>query len=179
MVFLRNVDSSSSSQDGKNVFHSFLTHQTDRIKCKKNYAEGCRRDPWDYQRYMDLVKNCLKTIIKISKEIGIESQKNYTEEILSRAHFIGDNPVGYIAEKSFQHRVTTVQAGNQLSSSFEKLCMQLQIHARKKIYRGFDADAVAQDLNKFFNTWEFFESQYRQDLDDARDFFDSQIKEND
>ena len=166
---------SSLQQDNselKELFQSYLDSHRERLTFKRN-ALGYRENPWNYQNYIYVVKICLKSIEKIFESLKIEGENYFSETTLSHAHIICNNPKDAIGDKVFQYRNVTVESAKNLCTSFDTLCMNLQVHAMKLKIRGFDRGSLIDNLSKFKVVWNNFESNLLSDQNAAKKHFAS------
>ncbi|NGX36600.1 MAG: hypothetical protein K1000chlam1_01449, partial [Candidatus Anoxychlamydiales bacterium] len=110
----------------KELFQSYLDSHRERLTFKKN-AQNYHENPWNYQNYIFAVKTCLENIEKIFESLKIQGENSFSERTLSQAHIIRDNPKDAIGDKVFQYRNITVESAKNLCTSFDTLCMNLQV----------------------------------------------------
>lgn len=161
----------------KKLIQSYLVHSEDRVKyknhaqiCKDN--EGSQIDPWEYQKYRALVKNCLDSISEIYKTLG-STPESYPEKILIDAHFIKQLNAGFIGDKKITHRKITINLAESLHLIFEKLTVQLNVFSRSIKYSStgnYDVSDILKSLNEFSITWKDFTTTLEKDRSDAQEY---------
>lgn len=156
----------------KELFQSYLDTHRERLTFKKN-AQNYHENPWNYQNYIYIVKNCLENINEIFESLKIQGENNLSERTLSQAHIIRDNPKDAIGDKVFQYRNVTVESAKNLCTSFDTLCMNLQVNAMNLKIRGFMKGSLIKDLTKFKIVWNNFESNLLSDQNAAKKHFAS------
>jgi hypothetical protein len=78
---------------------------------------GSSKDPWDFEKYNQLIVNCLKLIEPLA-------EKNLPVRILEEAYRIQINPLFFYGKKVVFFSHTTQNKASLLTQLFEKACLE-------------------------------------------------------